>query len=115
MTETYSFSEFVRRRREELGKSMKDLASFLDVNLVYVSDIELGHRNPPNGVKLKKIADFLEVPYGDLIDLANKERDRVELSLEGRSDICVELGLTLANVWNYLTDRDAKKILKILK
>ncbi|MBQ7609083.1 MAG: helix-turn-helix transcriptional regulator [Desulfovibrionaceae bacterium] len=56
-----TFGPTIRKLREGLNKSMKDLANLLGVSVVYISDIERGRRNPPQGEKLHKIAEFLSV------------------------------------------------------
>ena len=53
----YSFGNYIRKRREELGISCRQLAIKLEISAAYLSDIELGHRNAP--LKTKNGKDYL--------------------------------------------------------
>ncbi len=56
------FGKEMRLRREELGKSMKDLAELLGTSVTYVSDLEFGEKLPRNTDEMLKIISFLEWP-----------------------------------------------------
>lgn len=49
-----TFGECIRKRREELGISVRALAEKLGMSPVYLSDIERGNRNAPTGANVKK-------------------------------------------------------------
>ena len=109
------FGATIRKLREEKGKSMVSMAEALGFTTPYVCDIERDKRNPPSEDKLKIIADFLEIPFEDVIDLANKHRGKVELGLEGKSESLSKLALTLGHRWGSLTDSEAERILEVLR
>src|SRR5438445_7159329 len=51
---------FIRRRRDELDLSLRELAKNLDCSPAFISDIELGRRHPSDKV-LVEIARVLKV------------------------------------------------------
>lgn len=108
------FGAYIRRFREQANKSMRAMADAVGVSTVYISDIERGRRNPPQGEKLSKMADFLDIDIKDLQELAAKERRRVELELSENDGIISDAALTLARRWDSITDEEASQILKIL-
>ena len=56
---------FIRRRRDELDLSLRELAKKLDCSPAFISDIELGRRHPSDKV-LIEIARILKVRVEDL-------------------------------------------------
>lgn len=56
---------FIRRRRDELDLSLRELAKRLDCSPAFISDIELGRRHPSDKV-LIEIARILKVKVEDL-------------------------------------------------
>ncbi len=109
-----AFGTKIRRLREQAKKSMKELADAMNVSVVYISDIERGQRNPPQGDKLKAIADFLHLDFEEVQTWARRDRKRVELDLKGDGPIS-DAALTLARRWDGITEDEAKEIMKILK
>jgi len=56
---------FIRKRRDELDLSLRELAKQLDCSPSFISDIELGRRHPSDKV-LIEIAKILKVKAEDL-------------------------------------------------
>lgn len=56
---------FIRKRRDELDLSLRELAKKLDCSPAFISDIELGRRHPSEKV-LIEIAKILKVKAEDL-------------------------------------------------
>jgi transcriptional regulator with XRE-family HTH domain len=56
---------FIRRRRDELDLSLRELAKKLDCSPAFMSDIELGRRHPSDKV-LVEIARILKVKIEEL-------------------------------------------------
>ena len=110
-----SFGGLVRALREHMGKTIKDLASYMNWSIVYLSDIERGRRNPPAVDALKKMALFLQCNEDELIDSANKERKRVEIELKSGSINATDTALLLARRWSDLTEQQLSDIMEILK
>ncbi len=72
----HSFGQFVRQRREELGKSVRGFATELGITPVYLSDIERGNRYAPKAF-LEKLRAGLQIPEEDMRsfeDLASATR-----------------------------------------
>jgi transcriptional regulator with XRE-family HTH domain len=60
-----ALGSYMRRRRDELDLSLREFAKRLDCSAAFVSDIELGRRNPSEKV-LTDIARVLSVKLEDL-------------------------------------------------
>lgn len=56
---------FIRKRRDELDLSLRELAKRLDCSPAFISDIELGRRHPSDKV-LVEIAKILKVKVEEL-------------------------------------------------
>lgn len=59
---------FIRRRRDELDLSLRELAKKLDCSPAFISDIELGRRHPSDKV-LVEIARILKVKVEELREM----------------------------------------------
>jgi transcriptional regulator with XRE-family HTH domain len=59
---------FIRRRRDELDLSLRELAKKLDCSPAFISDIELGRRHPSEKV-LVEIARILKVKVETLREM----------------------------------------------
>ena len=72
------FGKFIERRRKALGITLRGLAAELEIAPAFMSDIEKGHRYPPNKEKLYEMAKILRLSEADtdmMFDLAAGERD----------------------------------------
>lgn len=65
LTQMEGIGPFIRRRRDELDLSLRELAKKLDCSPAFISDIELGRRHPSDKV-LVEIARILKVKVEDL-------------------------------------------------
>ena len=75
-----TFGEYVKARREALGKSIRGLAAEMDMTPAYLSDIEKGNRNAPPEKFLSKIIEVLRIAGEDInvfYDLAGKSRNDI--------------------------------------
>lgn len=66
----FSFGQFVRQRREELGMSVRTLAGKLELTPAYISDIEKGNRSAPKS-KFDELRILLLVSEEDATDFAD--------------------------------------------
>jgi len=64
------FSRFIKRRREELGYSVQQVASAIDRSPSYISRIESRKRNNPSVCIVYRLAILLEVTFEDLVKVA---------------------------------------------
>jgi transcriptional regulator with XRE-family HTH domain len=78
-----SFGEYIKIRREALGKSIRGLALELNITPAYLSDIEKGNRCAPERF-LEKMTQVLCIPEEELYyfyDLAGKSRNNIHSDL----------------------------------
>jgi transcriptional regulator with XRE-family HTH domain len=74
-----SFGEYVKARREALGKSIRGLALELDMTPAYLSDIEKGNRYAPEKY-LERMTEVLCIEGDEsyyFYDLAGKSRNNI--------------------------------------
>lgn len=72
------FGKFIEQRRKTQGITLRRLAAELSIAPAFMSDIEKGHRYPPNKEKLYKMAEILHFNEEDtnkMFDLAARERE----------------------------------------
>lgn len=71
-----SFGEYIKARREALGKSIRGLARDLDMTAAYLSDIEKGNRYAPEKflVRMAEVLYIAEDEINCFYDLAGKSR-----------------------------------------
>lgn len=75
---TGEFGKFIETRRKALGITLRGLAAALGIVPAFMSDIEKGHRYPPNKEKLDLMAATLKLSEEDthkMFDLAAGERE----------------------------------------
>lgn len=68
LTQMEGIGPFIRRRRDDLDLSLRELAKRLDCSPAFISDIELGRRHPSDKV-LVEIARILKVKVEDLREM----------------------------------------------
>ena len=78
-----TFGQFLRQRREELRISVRALANAIGMSPVYLSDIERGNRNAPNGTSKNK--DFMAALVREL-HIADDEKDAFYAMAEVTND-----------------------------
>jgi len=75
---TGEFGKFIETKRKALNKTLRGFATDLAIAPAYMSDIEKGHRYPPDKDKLEKMAELLnlsEEEKNKMYDLAAGEKD----------------------------------------
>ena len=75
---TGEFGKFIEQKRKESNLTLRGLAAELEIAPAYMSDIEKGHRYPPDKEKLELMADILKLSEDDknhMFDLATGEKD----------------------------------------
>ena len=112
--EKRTFGQLLRQRREDARKTLKDVADYLGLSIVYLSDIERNRRNPPAAEIINKIAAFIGCPANWLLDQADMDRNRVEIPLTS-ADSSNMAALALARRWTDLTEEQLQNILRIVK
>lgn len=72
------FGKFIEQKRKSLGITLRGLAAEIGIVPAFMSDIEKGHRYPPNKEKLYQLASVLKLTEEEtntMFDLAAGERD----------------------------------------
>ena len=75
---TGEFGQFIEKKRKEANKTLRGLAAELDIAPAYMSDIEKGHRYPPDKEKLDLIVNILSLDKDEtnlMYDLAAREKE----------------------------------------
>lgn len=108
------FGKKLREVREAARRTMKNVAEHMQWSVVYVSDIERGRRNPPKAEEIKRIAAFIGTDALELLDLARRERGKIELDLNGSRPEIETAGLVFARSWTDMSEEQARQIIKIL-
>jgi transcriptional regulator with XRE-family HTH domain len=78
-----SVNEKIRLIRETKGLTQEQVAEKLGVSATAYGDFERGD-NDPRLSKLKKIAEVLEMPLSDLIDLSDKGTLNINFNKQGK-------------------------------
>jgi len=75
---TGAFGKFIEAKRKAIGMTLRGLAAELGIAPAFMSDIEKGHRYPPNKEKLYEMARILhmtEEETNEMFDLAAGEKE----------------------------------------
>ena len=74
---TGEFGKFIEKKRKAMNKTLRGFAAELEIAPAYMSDIEKGHRYPPDKDKLEKMAELLNLNEKEknyIFDLAAVEK-----------------------------------------
>lgn len=80
-----TFGEFIKKRRQNKGITLRAFANMIDIAPAYMSDIEKSKRNAPTQEILEKMAKGLELSNEEankLFDLAASSKDAVAQDLK---------------------------------
>ncbi len=83
-TGSEEFGELLRRSRERLGMSRRDLVEATGLSYPYISQLETGYRQP-SPAAIQKLADALQLSLDDLFSAMAKGR-RDEMSVGAQRD-----------------------------
>ena len=117
---TGDFGKFIEKKRKGKNITLRGLASMLSIAPAYMSDIEKGHRYPPDKEKLESMAEILELTKeekNNMYDLAAGEKENT-VSLDLAEYIMktekARVALRMARD-NNLDDETWQKLIDILK
>ena len=117
---TGDFGKFIEKKRKGKNITLRGLASMLSIAPAYMSDIEKGHRYPPDKEKLEAMAEILELSEeekNNMYDLAAGEKentvslDLAEYIMENEK---ARMALRMARD-NNLGDETWEKLIDMLK
>jgi transcriptional regulator with XRE-family HTH domain len=81
-TGSEEFGELLRRSRERLGMSRRDLVEATGLSYPYISQLETGYRQP-SPTAIQKLADALQLSLDDLFSaMAKGRRDELSVGTE---------------------------------
>jgi len=109
-----NFGKELREARKKAGKTMLDLADYLGVSVVFISDVERGNRAPLRTDRILRAAQFLNADAKMLLQAAAEQRGAFELDAEV-SNRAREVGAALMRGWKDLDEKQLEQIAKILK
>jgi transcriptional regulator with XRE-family HTH domain len=109
------FGAVLRAEREKKKKSMGELARFLEVSVVFVSDVERGNRAPFTRERILATAAWLGIDPQVLFVAAADSRGFFQLDATNGSDKKRELGASLMRGWENLSDDDVEQLAQILR
>ncbi len=75
---TGEFGKYIEKKRKATNMTLRGFAAELEIAPAYMSDIEKGHRYPPDKEKLEKMAEILRLTddeKNNMFDLAAGEKD----------------------------------------
>lgn len=119
-TMTGNFGKFIEKKRKEKSITLRGLASMLSIAPAYMSDIEKGHRYPPDKEKLEAMAEILELSEeekNNMYDLAAGEKENtvsLDLSEYIMKNDKVRIALRMARD-NNLGYETWQKLIDVLK
>lgn len=119
MSEKKSFGEALRRMRRAMNLSLADLADVVGCSVVHMSDIERGRKNPPSPSKIQALLARLKAAdrFNEMLVLAAKARQSVEISVEGKDEEFTNMLAALARRCDEgsIDDNTARQIRAILE
>ena len=113
------FGEYVKQRREKLGKTMRGFAAEVEISPAYLCDIENGNRKPPERF-LEKFAQALQITQTDELnifyDLAGVSKNGQHSDINSYIDSLPSARMALRTAKdNNFTDEDWLKLIEIIK
>ena len=111
------FGDLLRKMRRAANKTLGDLARFLGVSVVYLSDVERGNRKPLSKDRIVKIADFLKDDPALLMEAADRERGVIEYEIRPSHPLEADVvgGLVAGLARGGVTDEQLRTIKNILR
>lgn len=107
--------QFIRKLREEKDISLREFADKLDLTPSFISDVELGRRNPGEKV-LESIASFFGVTVDEMKQYDERVPEDVRKIIQSSPGAGAAVGVLLrkAAEKEKITDEDIKKIIDSL-
>ena len=114
-----SFGEYIKQRREQLGKTMRAFAAEVEISPAYLCDIENGNRKPPERF-LESFTKALEITNADELnqfyDLAGVSKNGQHTDINSYIDALPSARMALRTAKdNNFTDEDWLELIKIIK
>lgn len=109
-----TFGLRLREMRKKAGKSLLAVATAAGISIVYLSHIETGIRQPPEGDKLKRLLRAIdaELSFGEMQILAWSSRPQISIELQGLKQ---DMRHLLANLKEIIERGDGEQIERDLR
>ena len=111
-----AFGQWLRKFRIDKGLLLGDMARTLEISSAFLSAIETGRKNIPDGI-VSKIRDsyrLSEEEYFSLLEAVQMSQQKISLDLSGETTDTRRVALEFAKRFHSLTPNDRGEILKIL-
>ena len=113
------FGEYVKQRREQLGKTMRGFAAEVEISPAYLCDIENGNRKAPERF-LEKFVAALEIVELDEVnsfyDLAGVSKNGQHSDINGYIETLPSARMALRTAKDHnFTDEDWLELIKYIK
>lgn len=107
----------IRKRRIDVGISLRGMAEKMRVSAAYVSALETGKKKAAESM-LMQIADALEDNDGSFLevlkDLNEISKPKIELSLQGSSDRAREAAVVFARRFSGMDDEEFDELIAVI-
>lgn len=113
------FGEYIKIRREELGKTLRGVAAELEISPAYLHDIENGKRRAPEKL-LERMADLFQIQDKSELyhfyDLAGVSQNGQHIDINAYMNAVPSARAALRTAKDAnLTDEDWKKLIEVIK
>ena len=111
-----SYGKILRKIRIDEGEILGEMAQKLEISSAYLSSIENGDRNLPDGFT-EKISQIYSLKKNVIKQLKSAEKEYIRearISLKNTSPIKRETALIFARTFNSMDDEDMKAIKQLL-
>ena len=111
-----SLGKELRILRISKGELLKDMACKLSITPAYLSSIENGKRVPSKDIvdKIIKLYRLGDDDSESLVNAFYETVDEVQLSLKGKPESNINLGIAFARKFDELSEKQVSSIIKVL-
>lgn len=95
--------------------SLRGFAEKLGYTAAYLCDIEMSRRNPPNREVMEKICELLDADVNELMELARRDRKKIELNVDTKTEPIRDMAFNLARAFEDMDEKTALAISRLLK
>lgn len=107
----------IRKRRIDVGISLRGMAEKMRVSAAYVSALETGKKKAAESM-LMQIADALEDNDGSFLEVLKElneiSKPKIELSLQGSSDRAREAAVVFARRFSGMDDEEFDELIAMI-
>ncbi|TRW48911.1 helix-turn-helix transcriptional regulator [Aliidiomarina halalkaliphila] len=107
----------IRKRRIDVGISLRGMAERMGVSAAYLSALETGKKSVAEST-LNQIANALEDQDGSFFELIRKRNEyskpKIELTLQGSSDRAREAAVIFARRFNGMEDDEFDELIEFI-